>query len=247
MTYGIKISRSGYDVKTCADRELAFSSSWPSLKIQSSGSATIADTGAQVLATHGLGYCPAFIIMVDSQLRNTGTEVIFPGLEQYVISTTTELKWTAGTGTWGSPVNVYYHIFVDDLENGYASPSYNAGDTTIGNTGTYGIKAVTEGHNVNDTDYRDYSAISSLRSSMVHMIETGTAAGNGTKTVTHNLGYEPVFLLYGKLSGSTGFQLFGSADDCTIAVSTTTIAFTTTLLSNWTYSILILKDNILVK
>jgi len=69
--WGLKIAQTGYDVKTCTDNHLVYSSEYPQLKMHSSGSGTYTATGATllgfstVLTTHNLGYRPFFILWVD--------------------------------------------------------------------------------------------------------------------------------------------------------------------------------------
>ena len=55
--WGIKVSKPGNDVKTCADTELVMSSEFDLIKIAHSASPTSAGT-----YTHGLGYAPAYIV-----------------------------------------------------------------------------------------------------------------------------------------------------------------------------------------
>ena len=69
--WGLKIAQTGFDVKTCADNQLIYSSKYSQLKIHSSGSGTYVATGAGIygfsttLSTHNLGYRPFFILWVD--------------------------------------------------------------------------------------------------------------------------------------------------------------------------------------
>ncbi len=69
--WGIKVSQPNQDVKTCADKDLAFSSQWNSLKIYSRGEGQIevpAYSVSELIINHNLGYCPfSFVIVrVDS-------------------------------------------------------------------------------------------------------------------------------------------------------------------------------------
>ena len=70
--WGFKIAKTGYDVKTCEDNHLVYSSQYPQLKMHSSGSGTYTATGATLLGfsttltTHNLGYRPFFILWVDT-------------------------------------------------------------------------------------------------------------------------------------------------------------------------------------
>lgn len=67
--WGIKIAETGNDVKTCEDNKLIFTSKYPALKVQSSGSGTITTTNvtgwSSVIAEHNLGYRPFFIVWLD--------------------------------------------------------------------------------------------------------------------------------------------------------------------------------------
>ena len=56
MTYVIKLSKATFDVKTCADKDLIFSSELNMLKV-----AKVGTTSTTV--AHGLAYIPAYIAM----------------------------------------------------------------------------------------------------------------------------------------------------------------------------------------
>jgi len=66
--YGLKISKDGEDVKTCADTDLVFSSEFNTFKIYATGSGTVTPADAFSTATaeisHNLGYKPAFYVFV---------------------------------------------------------------------------------------------------------------------------------------------------------------------------------------
>lgn len=61
-SYGIKISRPGFDVRTAAPHELAFSSKYKTLKIHDTGSGTLTHSSRTVTIPHGLGYVPFFLV-----------------------------------------------------------------------------------------------------------------------------------------------------------------------------------------
>ena len=50
--WGFKVSQAGFDVKTCADKDLIMSSSFNALKVKTVGS------GSSTTVAHGLGYIP---------------------------------------------------------------------------------------------------------------------------------------------------------------------------------------------
>lgn len=66
--YGLKIAETGNDVKTCDEKNLIFTSKYPVLKVQSSGSGShtfVDNLGSVDLTTHNLGYRPFFAVWVD--------------------------------------------------------------------------------------------------------------------------------------------------------------------------------------
>lgn len=60
--YGIKISRPGFDVNTAGPQELAFSSAYKTLKINSQGSGTLTNASRTATIAHNLGYVPVFMV-----------------------------------------------------------------------------------------------------------------------------------------------------------------------------------------
>jgi hypothetical protein len=69
MLFGIKVSKPGYDVKTCNDKDLIFSSQWNVFKIKARGSFTVTvppRTIQEVEVRHNLGYSPAFLAFFDN-------------------------------------------------------------------------------------------------------------------------------------------------------------------------------------
>ena len=75
-TYGIEVSKAGYDTTTSDVRNILLSSKYPLLKFHSdsSGSFTITagGTAGSISFTHSLGYVPMFIAYVS-----------YPGLDSY--------------------------------------------------------------------------------------------------------------------------------------------------------------------
>lgn len=65
--YGIKISKPGFDVKTCADKDLVFSSKFDTFRVHSTGIGSFTANGALQTATiaHALGYVPAFMLFTE--------------------------------------------------------------------------------------------------------------------------------------------------------------------------------------
>jgi len=106
MTYGIKISKPGYDVKTCTDDQLVMSSEINTLK--TFGSATIKPLESY---NHNLGYVPihlfALYTIPGKKLRLVGQS------QFYVIATTTYIENTDIDTENGNSALVY--VFYDSL------------------------------------------------------------------------------------------------------------------------------------
>jgi hypothetical protein len=189
--YGIKVSLTGYDVKTAADYQLLFSSGWPVLKIHAQGSFTVPDAGTDVtIFQHGLNYPPMFLVYDTG--NNRSQLMWYP-----VYMNNTELKWYgAGTGMSGTRT-LYYYIFRHDMTKNFTGTLLKSteGSKTIG--GQFGFKIAKPGKNVNSADYRDYVIHSSARSLQIHKMVNFIGTGiSWSKTISHGLGYEPFFLLY---------------------------------------------------
>lgn len=57
MAYGIKVSQTGHDVKTCQDKDLVFSSEWNTYKIKQEVLLNVV-VGTPYTYNHNLGYIP---------------------------------------------------------------------------------------------------------------------------------------------------------------------------------------------
>jgi hypothetical protein len=122
MSYGLKISKTGYDVKVATDRQLIYSSDWNNWKVKQSGYTDIildnAVTPNHSDVTHNLGYIPtAFAYFID----NSGKSIKLPGasiidgvgFDLYIDSTKIRIEGI-DTSLTGGTWRVYYYIFYDD-------------------------------------------------------------------------------------------------------------------------------------
>lgn len=71
MTYGIKVSKAGFDVKTCGDKDLVMSSQFNMLKTKATGT-----IGTLSSIAHGLSYVPIFLSMKQGDGAVLGTTVV---------------------------------------------------------------------------------------------------------------------------------------------------------------------------
>jgi hypothetical protein len=114
-SFGIKVSRPGFDVKTAAPNELSFSSAYKTLKVQSSGSGTLTQSTRSVTIAHNLGYVPLF--MVHSNLLDG-----FPSTDYFLLP--------AGVGA-GNEVGNNILAYAD-ATNLYIKAQTNVGLFTFG-------------------------------------------------------------------------------------------------------------------
>lgn len=68
MDYGAKVSQKGFNVLTCSDKELVFSSKFNTFRTAFNGSSSQLLDGSSPKVwefTHGLGYVPAFMVLSE--------------------------------------------------------------------------------------------------------------------------------------------------------------------------------------
>lgn len=201
--YGAKASVPGFDIDIVVDYLQYFNSSWPHLKIEVSGSATITlNATPQTIYTHNLGYPPAYFLIINGKFSAFSGEIYAIGVDEQV------LAYDGSSGIGGS-YTLYYFICRLPLDKNFTAPTISGStipSTTSGND--YGIKVAKPGKNITSKDIRDYSVYSSSRSLMVDTVNIGTANLNGgtgyyERTVNHNVGYVPLGLSYMKWGNNT--------------------------------------------
>jgi hypothetical protein len=103
--YGIRVSKSGFDVKTTAPKNLAWSSEYPSPIIQKMTTGT-ASSGVEVTLSHGLNYYPEhFLYIFNAAGDNRWQFAIGNAFDFYTYSTNTNIVFnflsTDPTYTYG--------------------------------------------------------------------------------------------------------------------------------------------------
>lgn len=130
--YGIKISEEGIDVLTAGYDELIFHSSYPLLKIKTSGTGSITPsiggTTTVTVITHSLGYAPMFDfysqwydpssgVKQTTYRKNTISDQIAGGFNLYTAyADTTKISFTvqANVGD-GTSLSYKYYVYYDSL------------------------------------------------------------------------------------------------------------------------------------
>lgn len=221
MSTGARVSRTGFNVNTASDKQMAFSSDWPLLPIEAEGDITITPAvGGEYLTadifTHNLGYAPVFL--VD---RVSGNDFFFP---LWVKCNSTKMWFD---GYLATAITLRWRVFRRPIDTNYDSPIFSSQDATKDKDDDYGLLVSLPGKKVSSTDKRDFSIRSDVRQLMV--AKSGyIPAGVGGLEVTHNLGYKPMYLCYVGTFDDDGvpvpntYRLGSEADDLALTATTTT-------------------------
>jgi len=134
MSYGLKISKAGYDVKTADNENLILTSDYPFLKAYLQGSFSLSITADGTYTngvTHGLGYHPAYLHLgvYFATLGDTDKRILGcwsaegPGgeiaVDSYITDNILTIGWKDTTGgsfeSYPYTVYFYYYLFYDKL------------------------------------------------------------------------------------------------------------------------------------
>ena len=198
--YGIKVSRAGYDVKTCSDHQMLFSSSFETLSVIDSGFDTVSGSSNETLWTNNLSYTPAFYCIS----RNDGQESLYWGSKE-VRMDSNELKWYGSDDS-----NLAWFIFNRPINVSYTAPDVDTNDDTQGSYSTnYGFKVSKTGEDVTTAGLDDLNCFSGasaanqpVRNQIVHKSGEIRVLNGDTESVAHGLGYRPMVHVWEE--GSTG-------------------------------------------
>jgi len=102
--YGIRVSKSGFDVKTAAPKNLAWSSEYPSPIIQKMDTGTLTSAVEKVVS-HGLNYYPQCFLYVYDINGDSRWQGVFDASDSYLNTTTSQVKFyftgVSATYTYG--------------------------------------------------------------------------------------------------------------------------------------------------
>jgi len=199
MGVGINVSRTGYDVNTASDKQLAFSSQWPLLPIEAEGKFEVNNTltAPVTIYNHDLGYPPVFRIYYQSDFYDSS--YYYPDGDPNRIGSrcgvnSTDLVWN---DVWYSdtPMYVYWKVYRRNLTQNQSTASVNLADEAKGNSGGYGFLISKNGKSVTSGDLRDFNLRSDMRPLIVDSSKFTTVPGYSIN-ITHNLGYLPMYWVY---------------------------------------------------
>ena len=214
MSIKTLFSQLGFDVKTCADRFLVFSSDFQLLKIYDaySVSTTIPVSGFnEIEINHNLGYfAPYFVIYNGSTtigqnnsyfMCDSNGDRLWDGneLNRYALEVWDDFD--LGASNPGDTVYFTIYILEDDFRT-VTEQNINSGIVSGSGNNQFGFSISKEGFDVKTCDKKDMILTSNDFSQLVHKKGIDTS-GDITVTVPHTLGYPPAAFAYTK----------GSADD----------------------------------
>lgn len=234
--YGIKVSFPGINVKDAADYELLFNSSWPTLKITDSlrlSSAVYPGTAY----THSLGYVPLCIPFGRHASGANGIVTI----NRQNIAVDSQNVYTINAGGAPGFIEQLFQIYAIDIETTFTTntvSSVSAG--SISTDSNYGIKVSLPNKDISSTDLRDFTVHSSTRGPTVHAVKPGTTNGSGVFSYTHDLSYDPMFIVFYQYDVTLPHRYVVFNGYAGISASGQTITVTASASRN--VSIVILKD-----
>lgn len=196
--YGIKISQPGFDVNTCKDYELIFSSSWPTLAIAFDKTMTLTTDGSgNATIPHNLNFYPLAMgwKFTDSTFT-TSTGRFFVSVDKTNIYIDQQSSLSLANTTYYVNVKCYnLDITIPQNYLYLQSPAVN-----FPYDNTYGIKIAKQNENINSSDMRNFILNSRAASPQVLAVVTektnynsGSGIGNnsGTLTYTNPQNYTP--------------------------------------------------------
>jgi len=242
MDFGAAVSQKGYDVKTCADRFLVYSSAFQTLKIFNtySVSTTRPSSGENVITiNHNLGYyAPFFVVYNGSTTRGVGSS-FFMNDSSFAINARMKVNtleihvddfFDLLETNDGATVYFTVYIFLDDFRT-VTEKNVNTDLTSGASSSDYGFRISKPGFDVKTCADKDCTLSSSFFNQIIHKKGITTS-----DTIAHNLGYVPNFLKYTRYSG--GDYIFFDG----LMGSMTTTELNTTVLPGETAYYIIFKD-----
>lgn len=210
--FAIKVAPPGYDIGTAADYQLTFTSEWPTLKILHTAtfSITAGQVTTQVIYTHGLSYTPLVMVIADhsyaagSAFPSSGQGIM---VDPFLYINGTALKYYADGFTPTSAFSGRYFIFAQSVSDTVAATNFlTTAATAVSANNNFKVVVAKAGKDIDSTDPRDFTIHTDYKSPNVHMAGQATipddGGGTGTATITHSLGYSPIYLTMLKNTGS---------------------------------------------
>lgn len=201
MDYGASVSQKGYDVKTCADRFLVYSSAFQTLKIHS----IIKVTGTlPITITHNLGYyCPFEVIAHNAPQYAYQSWKRIPFSDGQFYNSCTAKGYTDKIiivdGEFDAEVSNSYTviIYLDSFAT-VTEKTVNSGTTSGASSSDYGMRVSKPGYDVKTCTDLECAMTSKQGFSEIIQKKGINTARTGQITVSHNQGVPLKFLTFKK-------------------------------------------------
>ena len=224
MDYGTAVSQKGYDVKTCADRFLVYSSKFQTLKVYAtySVSTTIPLEDAAdntITINHNLGFFAPFVVMyngsstdgvgnsyffTEGQFRpisyGSGYGEIKNTINTLTISVSDIFNAVGATLATGDTVYFTVYLFLNDFST-ISHSEANTGTDSGASSTDYGIRVSKDGYDVKTTDDINCVFSSSFFNNIIDQVGIYTSVSGEDTIDISDQGYIPQALVYIQFSG----------------------------------------------
>jgi len=209
MSNGVKISQAGSDLKNTPDYQLVLSSEKLMMEIAFEKTINESYTAGQTIKIkHGLdyppGHYPAYEFMGDYSTSDTSSAVIYVSS---INETDVLLSMSRYVGQLPSSLKGRLVVYDLDLCTKYFDTSAFMTPQPARKSDV-GLKIAREGFAIdNDTgDYGKLSSSTSWKNMIVHMVDSTIAEFDIPQfSFSHNLGYQPTFMLYKLLNPGSDY------------------------------------------
>jgi hypothetical protein len=214
--FGALVTLKGYDAESCPDRFLAFSSSFQNLKTfaRYSVSTTIPASGTNTITiNHNLGDYAPFLVVYNDTSNNkayfmsgkTGYSLHnFIRQYQNKLEIDVDNAYASWFGSVGQTAYFTVYIFLDDFATVSEEILSTAG--SAGGAGNdYGIRVSKDGYDADNCTDDQLAFSSSFFTALIN--KKGISDTAGLATISHNLGYAPSALAYGKKDGESFIKM----------------------------------------
>lgn len=201
--FGLKVSKDGYDVNTATATQLAYSSKWSNFKIKEVLTGTITLTGVQTGGTttvaNTLNYSPIYFPFVKSSTIGTKYR---PALMGGTVTMPDDTNWAGVTVRYRPGTNDFY-LTIAHIGSGTRTftfkivlfvDKFTGSGSSIASIKDYGLKVSKAGFDAGTTVDHNLSMTSKFANLTV--AAAGTSSVTNTGTVSHSLGYVPIFLVF---------------------------------------------------
>jgi hypothetical protein len=203
MSYGFKATAGGVGVDQAADFQLSLSSDWPLLKILAVVPTSVINpspANPPLIYSHGLNYAPAFMVFCDG----VGPNIVANTAGQ------TEANMTS-SGFYTTTDALFYDGFFPNVPKGFVVIfEYDPVNTIFtapvvlsseGNPSTIGLETAFPNKDISSVNPKDIQFTTANRPMQIHMSGGFNQTNDVAVTISHGLGYLPVFLIYQYLAG----------------------------------------------